>query len=57
MPPELMNNSIIGFVFSHYMYIHAGYILGIGGLLLSIMIFALGLVAVILKQIMDKKNE
>ena len=49
--------SIIGFIFSHFMNIHAGYILGIGGLLLSIIVFALGLIAVLLKQIMDKKDE
>ena len=49
--------SIIGFVFSHFANIHAGYILGIGGLLLSIVVFAIGLLAVILKEIMDKKNE
>ena len=49
--------SIIGFLFSHFANIHAGYILGIGGLLLSIVVFALGLLAVILKQIMDKKYE
>lgn len=48
--------SIIGFIFSHFMNIHAGYILGIGGLLLSIIVFALGLIAVLLKQIMDKKE-
>lgn len=46
--------SIIGFLFSHFANIHAGYILGIGGLLLSIVIFSIGLLAVILKQIMDK---
>lgn len=46
--------SIIGFIFSHFLNIHAGYILGIGGLLLSILIFSLGLLAVLLKQIMDK---
>lgn len=49
--------AIIGFIFSHFMNIHAGYILGIGGLLLSIVVFAIGLLAVILKQIMDKSNE
>lgn len=49
--------SIIGFLFSHFGDIHAGYILGIGGLLLSIVVFAIGLLAVILKQIMDKKYE
>lgn len=49
--------SIIGFCFSHFARIQAGYILGIGGLLLSIVIFSVGLIAVILKQIMDKGNE
>ena len=48
--------SIVGFIFSHFMNIQAGYILGIGGLLVSILIFALGLLAVLLKQIMDKKD-
>ena len=47
--------SIIGFIFSHFLNIHAGYILGIGGLLVSIIIFSIGLLAVLLKQIMDKK--
>ena len=46
--------AIIGFLFSHFAHIHAGYILGIGGLLVSIILFALGLLAVLLKQIMDK---
>ena len=46
--------SIIGFIFSHFMYINAGYILGIGGLLVAIINFSLGLLAVLLKQIMDK---
>jgi len=49
--------SIIGFLFSHFANIKAGYILGIGGLLISIIVFAIGLLAVILKQIMDKNNE
>lgn len=49
--------AIIGFLFSHFAHIHAGYILGIGGLLLSIVVFSIGLLAVILKQIMDKSNE
>ena len=48
--------SIIGFIFSHFVGIHAGYILGIGGLLLSIIVFSIGLLAVILKQIMDKND-
>ena len=46
--------SIIVFIFSHFIGIQAGYILGIGGLLVSIVVFALGLLAVLLKQIMDK---
>jgi glycosyltransferase involved in cell wall biosynthesis len=49
--------SIIGFLFSHFANIHAGYILGIGGLLLSIVVFSFGLLAVILKQIMDKQYD
>lgn len=49
--------SIIGFLFSHYIKIKAGYILGIGGLLLSIIIFSLGLLAVLLKQIMNKNEK
>ena len=46
--------SIIGFIFSHFLNIHAGCILGIGGLLVSVIIFSVGLLAVLLKQIMDK---
>ena len=46
--------AIIGFIFSHFMGIHAGYILGIGGLLISIVTFSLGILATLLKQIMDK---
>ena len=46
--------SLTGFCFSHFLEIKAGYILGIGGLLVSAIIFALGLLAVLLKQIMDK---
>ena len=48
--------SIIGFIFSHFCNIKAGYILGIGGLLISIIVFSIGLLAVILKQIMDKND-
>ena len=46
--------SMIGFIFSHFYNIHAGYILGIGGLLVALVIFAIGILAVLLKQIMDK---
>ena len=48
--------SLIGFIFSHFMNIHAGYILGIGGLLVSIVIMSIGFLAVLLKQIMDKNK-
>lgn len=47
--------SICGFMFSHFLNIKAGYIFGMGGILVSIIVFALGLLAVLLKQIMDKK--
>ena len=46
--------SMIGFIFSHFVGIHAGYVLGIGGLLVSIIVFSMGILAVLLKQIMDK---
>ena len=47
--------SIIGFLFSHFVGLRIGYILGIGGILVSIIVFSLGLLAVLLKQIMDKQ--
>ena len=47
--------SIIGFIFSHFLNIKIGYILGIAGLLFAILEFSLGILAVLLKQIMDKK--
>lgn len=46
--------SIIGFLLSHFARINAGYILGIGSLLVSLIIFSLGILATLLKQIMDK---
>lgn len=46
--------SIIGFLLSHFARINAGYILGIGSLLVSLVIFSLGILATLLKQIMDK---
>ncbi len=49
--------SLIGFIFSHFLDIHAGYILGIGGLLLAIVIFSIGLLAIMLKQIIDRKDK
>ena len=45
--------SIIGFFASHFAGIKAGYILGIGGLLVSILVFSLGILSTLLKQIMD----
>ena len=46
--------SILGFIISHFARINAGYIIGIGGLLVSIIVFSLGILAALLKQIMDK---
>ncbi len=46
--------SIIGFILSHFANIKFGYILGIGGFFLAIIEFSLGILAVLLKQIMDK---
>lgn len=46
--------AVIGFIFSHFSGVNIGYILGIGGLLVSIITFSLGFLATLLKQIMDK---
>lgn len=46
--------SIIAFIFSHFLQIKAGYILGLAGLIMSVIIYSIGLLAVLLKQIMDK---
>ena len=46
--------AIAGFVLSFAFGILTGYILGIAGLVLSFLMFSVGLVAVLLKQIMDK---
>ncbi len=46
--------SMIGFILSHFANIKFGYILGIGGFFLAIIEFSLGMLAVLLKQIMDK---
>ena len=46
--------SLMGFILSHFARIQVGYILGIGGLLVSLIIFSLGILATLLKQIMDK---
>ena len=46
--------SALGFLVSIYGHLMIGYILGIGGILLAFLMFATGLLAVLLKQIMDK---
>ncbi|MFP3043051.1 glycosyltransferase family 2 protein [Treponema primitia] len=48
--------SIIGFIFSTTLNINVGYYLGIGGLLVSLIIFCIGLLGVLLKQIMDNQK-
>jgi glycosyltransferase involved in cell wall biosynthesis len=47
--------SIAGFAFTHYTHMNVGYYLGTGGLLISLLIFCLGLLGVLLKQIMDNQ--
>jgi glycosyltransferase involved in cell wall biosynthesis len=46
--------SVAGFIGSIAFHLLAGYILGIGGIILAFLMFAFGLLAVLLKQIMDK---
>ena len=46
--------SVAGFIGSITLDIHAGYILGLSGIVLAFLMFAFGLLAVLLKQIMDK---
>ena len=46
--------SLAGFGISFLFGIKGGYILGLGGLLVALMIFSTGLLASLLKQIMDK---
>ena len=46
--------SVAGFIGSVLFQINAGYILGISGIILAFLMFAFGLLAVLLKQIMDK---
>ena len=46
--------ALIGFVFSNRLGLQIGYFLGIGGLLMALVVFCAGLIAVLLKQIMDK---
>jgi len=49
-----LGGAVIGFVVSAVLHLTIGYILGIAGILLAAQFFALGLLAVLLKQIMDK---
>ena len=44
----------IGFLISILSGIRAGYLLGLGGLLIAIVVFAMGLLASLLKQVMDR---
>ena len=46
--------SIIGFFVSHFIGYKVGYFCGIGGLLVSIIVFSMGMLATVLKQIMNK---
>ena len=46
--------SLIGFMGSIFLNLNSGYYLGIGGLLLSLLILCIGLLADLLKQIMDQ---
>ena len=48
--------SLAGFLLSAFFPILVGYILGISSFLLAILIFGIGLIAVLLKQIMLKEN-
>ena len=47
--------AMIGFLFSHFAHIKAGYILGLLGLQVSIIVFCIGFLAALLKQILNKK--
>ncbi len=46
--------SIIGFLMSALLGLHSGFLLGIGGLLISLIVMCFGLTADLLKQIMNK---
>lgn len=47
--------SCMGFLISTFLHINAGYYLGLGGFLVSLIILCLGLIADLLKQIMHKQ--
>jgi len=46
--------SVVGFALSAILHLVIGYILGAAGIVVAVLMFALGLLAVLLKQIMDK---
>lgn len=46
--------SCVGFLISTFLHINAGYYLGLGGFLVSLIILCMGLIADLLKQIMHK---
>jgi glycosyltransferase involved in cell wall biosynthesis len=48
--------SFAGFGISFLLGIRGGYLLGLGGLLVALMIFSIGLLASLLKQIMDRQT-
>ncbi len=48
--------SLIGFLISHYAHLQVGYLLGVGGLLVALVVFCAGLLSVQLKHIYEKNN-
>lgn len=46
--------SVIGFIGSTLFHLVSGFVFGLGGIILAFLMFAVGLLAVLLKQIMDK---
>ncbi len=49
--------SVLGFLVSHFIGLKVGYLCGIGGLLVSILVFSMGMLATVLKQIMNKRED
>lgn len=47
--------SLVGFLFSALLGLFSGFLLGIGGLLVALLVFSIGLLADLLRQIMDKQ--
>jgi hypothetical protein len=46
--------ALLAFVFGFALQIVSAFVLGVGAILLGILVFAMGLLAVLLKQIMDR---